>query len=468
MSLLASVSGIRGTIGGSSGENLTPEDIVRFTAAYATLLRERGAAQKVVVGRDGRISGPMVQAFVVQTLMSMGIDVIDLGLTTTPTVEIAVPAEKAGGGIIITASHNPRQWNALKLLNERGEFLSAERGQELLALVQEGKLNYQSVDQLGRHFLAGNYLDTHIDQILHLPHLNLKAIRDRQFHVAVDAINSSGAIAIPRLLDALGATYTVINQEVTGEFAHNPEPLPDHLVELRELVRNGSYDLGIAVDPDVDRLALVAEDGSWFGEEYTLVAAADFWLNHHPGPVVSNLSSSRALRDLAARYGQNYAASAVGEVHVVEKMKAVHAVIGGEGNGGVILPDLHYGRDALVGIAIILALLSERKTSLSDLKQTYPHYAMSKQKVDLTEDLSWNLVLSEVSTHYSRGDQQTIDGLKIDLEEGWIHLRKSNTEPILRIYTEAASQALADQLANETVQLIQSISHRSDSMSART
>lgn len=457
MSLLASVSGIRGTIGGLSGENLTPEDIVRFTAAYATLLREQGLAPKVVVGRDGRISGPMVQAFVIQSLLSMGFDVIDLGLTTTPTVEIAVPAEGAGGGIIITASHNPRQWNALKLLNEKGEFLSAARGLELLRLVKAGNLVYQSVDQLGRHFLAGDYLDVHIEQILQLPYLNVDAIRARQFHVAVDAINSSGALAIPRLLDALGATYTVINQQVTGEFAHNPEPLPDHLVELRELVANGSYDLGIAVDPDVDRLALVAEDGSWFGEEYTLVAAADYWLNHRPGPVVSNLSSSRALRDLASLYGQPYAASAVGEVHVVEKMREIGAVIGGEGNGGVILPDLHYGRDALVGIVLVLALLTERQTSLTALRQSYPRYAMSKQKADLTEDLSWDLVLSAVSAHFAQGEQQTIDGLKIDLEEGWIHLRKSNTEPILRIYTEAATQQLADQLANETVQLIESI-----------
>lgn len=458
MSLLASVSGIRGTIGGFSGENLTPEDIVRFTAAYATLLREEGQARKVVVGRDGRISGPMVQAFVIQTLLAMGIDAIDLGLTTTPTVEVAVTAEHAGGGIIITASHNPRQWNALKLLNEKGEFLSAAKGQKLLELVKEGNLQYQAVDQLGRHFLAGDYLDVHIEQILNLPFLNLERIRERQFHAAVDAINSSGAIAIPRLLDALGATYTVINQEVTGEFVHNPEPLPDHLVELRELVSNGSFDLGIAVDPDVDRLALVAEDGSWFGEEYTLVAVADFWLSHRTGPVVSNLSSSRALRDLATRYGQSYAASAVGEVHVVEKMREVGAVIGGEGNGGIILPDLHYGRDALVGIALVLALLTERQTTLSALKQSYPHYAMSKQKADLTEDLSWELVLSTVSKHFAYGDQSTIDGLKIDLKDGWIHLRKSNTEPILRIYTEAASQELADQLADETVQLINSIS----------
>ncbi|MBK7343481.1 MAG: phosphoglucosamine mutase [Saprospiraceae bacterium] len=463
MALIISVSGIRGTIGGKPGDNLTPVDIVRFTSAYATLLHQQGVARKVVIGRDGRISGPMVQQIVMQTLMSMGFDVIDLGLTTTPTVEIAVPAEQAGGGIIITASHNPKQWNALKLLDNKGEFLSAEAGQHVLSFAESAAFEYHQVESCGHHILAGDYLDEHIRQILKLPFLQIEAIRARKFHVAVDAINSTGAIAIPRLLDALGATCTVINQEVTGQFAHNPEPLPEHLSELLDCVKSGTYDLGIAVDPDVDRLALVDETGSWFGEEYTLVAAADFWLAHNPGPVVSNLSSSRALRDLAESYGQSYAAAAVGEVHVVHTMRATNAVIGGEGNGGVILPDLHYGRDALVGVAIILALLVERNTSLSVLRKKYPTYVMSKQKVPLTAQLSWETVIENVRHHYSQGRFDDRDGLKIDLPDAWIHLRKSNTEPIVRIYTEASTQQSADDLARKVIDLITMISSNSNS-----
>ncbi len=457
MSLLISVSGIRGTIGGSPGDNLTPLDIVRFTSAYATLLNQQGVSKKVVIGRDGRSSGPMVQNIVSQTLMAMGFDVIDLGLTTTPTVEIAVPAERAGGGIIITASHNPKQWNALKLLDKNGEFLSAKAGSQLMAIAESGEFTYNSVDQCGRHILAGDYLDEHIRQIHNLPFVNIEAIRARKFHVALDAINSTGAIAIPRLLETLGATCTVINQEVTGQFAHNPEPLPEHLTELLELVQTGGYDLGIAVDPDVDRLALVDEHGNWFGEEYTLVAAADYWLSHHPGPVVSNLSSSRALRDLTESFGQTYTASAVGEVHVVQTMRQTNAVIGGEGNGGVILPDLHYGRDALVGVVIILSLLAERTTTLSALRATYSNYAMSKQKVDLTPELSWEAVIHQVRTHFKDGQFDDRDGLKIDLSDSWIHLRKSNTEPIVRVYTEASSTSLADSLANQVVDLISAI-----------
>ncbi|MCF8237044.1 MAG: phosphoglucosamine mutase [Saprospiraceae bacterium] len=466
MPLLISVSGIRGTIGGSAGDNLTPLDIVRFTTAYATLLRQQDAPRRVVVGRDGRISGPLVQTLVMQTLIAMGFDVVDLGLTTTPTVEIAVPAEQAGGGIIITASHNPKQWNALKLLDWNGEFLSAAAGKDLLQLAQSHSVAYAEVDQLGKHILAGDYLDVHIQQILGLPYLNVDAIRTRKFHIAIDAINSSGAIAVPRLLEALGATCTVINQEVTGQFSHNPEPLPEHLTELLDIVRKDEYDLGIAVDPDVDRLALVDEKGNWFGEEYTLVAASDFWLSHRPGPVVSNLSSSRALRDLAARYSQQYAASAVGEVHVVQKMRQTSAVIGGEGNGGVILPDLHYGRDALVGIAMILALMTERDSTLSALKATYPVYAMSKQKVPLTPQLSWDRVVEHVRHHYKNGQFDETDGLKIDLQEGWIHLRKSNTEPIVRIYTESATSAAADQLAFQTVALINAMTLTPETPSA--
>ncbi len=466
MSLLISVSGIRGTIGGSAGDNLTPLDIVRFTTAYATLLRQQNAPPRVVVGRDGRISGPLVQTLVTQTLMAMGFDVVDLGLTTTPTVEIAVPAEQAGGGIIITASHNPKQWNALKLLDRNGEFLSAAAGKDLIEIAQASSTTYAEVDQLGKHILAGDYLDVHIEQILALPYLNIDAIRARKFNIAIDAINSSGAIAVPRLLEALGATCTVINQEVTGQFTHNPEPLPEHLTELLEVVAKGPFDLGIAVDPDVDRLALVDENGNWFGEEYTLVAAADFWLSHCPGPVVSNLSSSRALRDLASRYGQPCAASAVGEVHVVQKMRQTSAVIGGEGNGGVILPDLHYGRDALVGIAIILALMTERDSTLSALKATYPSYAMSKQKVPLTPQLSWDKVVAHVKEHFVDGQHDETDGLKIDLPDNWVHLRKSNTEPIVRIYTEAATSEEADRLAFETVDLINAMTLEPQSPSA--
>lgn len=465
MSLLISVSGIRGTIGGKPGDNLTPVDIVRFTSAYATLLLQQGVNRKIVIGRDGRISGPMVQSIVSQTLMAMGFDVVDLGLTTTPTVEIAVPAEQAGGGIIITASHNPKQWNALKLLDQHGEFLSAAAGSQLVAIADTEEFTYCSVDACGRHVLAGDYLDEHIRQILELPYLDIEAIRGRKFHVALDAINSTGAIAIPRLLEALGATCTVINQEVTGQFAHNPEPLPEHLTELLEMVGSGTYDLGIAVDPDVDRLALVDENGKWFGEEYTLIAAADFWLSHRPGPVVSNLSSSRALRDLAEKFGQPYTASAVGEVHVVQMMRQTNAVIGGEGNGGVILPDLHYGRDALVGVAMVLSLLAERKTSLSALRSSYPNYAMSKQKVALTPQLSWEAVIDHVRSHFHDGQFDDRDGLKIDLPDRWIHLRKSNTEPIVRVYTEASSTLLADTLANQVVDLIRAITTSSNTQS---
>ena len=452
---MVSVSGIRGTIGGQVGDNLTPEDIVRFTAAYATLLQEKGHLRRVVIGRDGRISGPLVQSLVSATIRSMGFDVIDLGLTTTPTVEMAVPAEQAAGGIILTASHNPRQWNALKLLNEDGEFLSASDGKALLDRVAQGGIHYAEVDQLGKHILAGNYLDYHVEKILALPYLPVQAIRQKKFRVVVDAINSTGALAVPRLLEALGAEVTVINQEVTGDFAHNPEPLPDHLTELCECVAAEQADLGIAVDPDVDRLAFVTETGEWFGEEYTLVAAADFLLGHRPGPVVSNLSSSRALRDLAARHGQPHSASAVGEVHVVTEMRRTKAVIGGEGNGGVILPDLHYGRDALVGIALVMGLLVERGTSLQELRATYPNYAMVKMKAPLTSPADWEAVLGVMKDQFSAHPQSEIDGLKIDLPDGWVHLRKSNTEPIVRIYTEHSEPGKANDLGEQVARLIE-------------
>lgn len=455
MALIASVSGIRGTIGGSPGDNLTPEDIVRFTAAYATLLKRQGVPAKVVVGRDGRISGPLVEGLVTHTLQAMGVDVVRLGLTTTPTVEMAVPAEQAGGGIILTASHNPKEWNALKLLNSSGEFLSAEDGAALLTIMRSGEVTYAPVDQAGRIFLAGDHIDRHIDAILALPYVDVPAIRERSFHVVLDAINSTGAIAVPRLLEALGATCTVLNQEVTGNFAHNPEPLPEHLVDLCHAVKEHNADMGIAVDPDVDRLALVSGDGSWFGEEYTLVAAADHILSKRPGTVVNNLSSSRALRDVAARYGQSCHSAAVGEVHVVKLMRETGAVIGGEGNGGVILPDLHYGRDALAGIALILSLLAERKTDLAKLRPTYPNYAISKNKVSMHSDEDWQRILEAVRTRYASFPRNESDGLKVDLPEGWFHLRKSNTEPIIRIYAEHQDMTAADALATSVASVLQ-------------
>jgi phosphomannomutase len=456
MALIASVSGIRGTIGGESGANLTPEDIVRFTAAYATWLIGRDLPRRVVLGRDGRISGPVVQGLVLHTLQAMGLDVVDLGLTTTPTLEMAVPAEDAGGGIILTASHNPAEWNALKLLNEQGEFLSAADGETILSLVRDYRFQYAPADQLGRHFLAGSYLEYHIGQILALPLIDVEAVRNRRFRVVVDAINSTGAMAMPLLLEALGATCIVINPEVTGRFAHNPEPLPEHLGGLGEAVLREGADLGVAVDPDVDRLALVSEDGSWFGEEYTLVAAADLVLAARPGPVVHNLSSSRALRDLAARCGQTCHAAAVGEVHVVRMMRDTGAVIGGEGNGGVILPDLHYGRDALLGLALVLTLLAQRNTTLSALRKTYPDYAMAKHKAALTGPDDWDAIRQALRQRYASCPIDETDGLKVDLPQGWLHLRKSNTEPILRIYTEMPDAKAAEALATEVAEIIRS------------
>ena len=447
MPLIISVSGIRGTIGGDSLNNLTPDNIIKFSAAFATMLIRKQSPRKIVLGRDGRISGPMVQNLVLSTLLAMGFDVLEMGLTTTPTIEMAVKAESAGGGIILTASHNPKEWNALKLLGSNGEFISMQEGHQLLEIIESNQITYAPIDQLGRHFIIGDYLDYHVEQILSCKFVDVDLIRQKKFKVVVDAINSSGAIAMPRLLDRLGVSYIILNQEVSGDFAHNPEPLPQHLTALCNSVKLERADLGIALDPDVDRLALVCEDGSWFGEEYTIVAAADLVLRHRPGPVVSNLSSSKALGDLAERYGQSFSQSAVGEVHVVEMMKTVNAVIGGEGNGGVILPDLHYGRDALIGVAMILTLLAEENLSLSGLRKTYPDYYMAKYKVNMQSQEDWTRILKLIRTEYRDFTQSEVDGLKVSFADGWFHLRKSNTEPIIRIYTEKPTQEEADTLA---------------------
>jgi len=449
LTFIKSISGFRGTIGGKTGENLTPEDVVACTAAYGQWLLDRGHTPKVVVGRDARRSGQIISQLVCSTLRSMGIDVVDLGLSTTPTVEMAVAHERAGGGIILTASHNTEQWNALKLLNEKGEFISAQDGRTVLQYLDNGRITYAPVDRLGNYtFKEGGYIEWHVRQILELPLVDVAAIRAKGYKVVVDPVNSTGALAVPALLESLGCQVRLINGEPNGHFAHNPEPLPQHLTELSQQVRLQRAHLGIAVDPDVDRLALVCEDGSMFGEEYTLVAAADYVLRHQPGNTVSNLSSTRALRDLTLQRGGQYYASAVGEVNVVAKMKAVNAVIGGEGNGGVIYPALHYGRDALVGIALILSHLAQSDMSLSHLRAQYPNYYMHKGKIQL-EGLDVDAILGWLQRKYAFAQLDTTDGLKIDLEEGWIHLRKSNTEPIVRIYTESTSEVLAARLAEK-------------------
>lgn len=445
MALIKSISGIRGTIGGATGTNLTPIDIVECTAGLAQWMKETNAPLKVVVGRDGRISGSMVSQLAIQTLIGMGIDVIDLGLSTTPTVEIAVPLENAGAGIIFTASHNPKQWNALKFLNQKGEFISADVGQRIIDIIAGGELDFAEVDDLGSYSSDDSYIDKHIDMILDLPYVDTAAVKEKKYHVVVDCINSTGAISIPPLLDKLGVSYTLINEEVTGEFAHNPEPLPAHLVDLSNTIKKEQALLGISVDPDVDRLAFVCEDGSMFGEEYTLVAISDYILSINPGNTVSNLSSTRALADVTARRGGSYSASAVGEVNVVNMMKATNAVIGGEGNGGIILPELHYGRDALVGIAIMLTYLAKQDISMTALKQSYPRYEIVKDKIQLTPEINVDAILSGVEQHFAGEKVNTIDGVKIDFAEGWVHLRKSNTEPIIRIYSESnnADDAIA-------------------------
>ncbi len=449
MALIKSISGIRGTIGGVPGQNLTPQDIVECTAAFGTWLLQKGNTPKVVIGRDARISGQMVRDLVLSTLTALGIDVIDLGLSTTPTVEMAVGFEGAGAGIIITASHNPKEWNALKFLNEKGEFISAADGAAVLDLITNGGIHYQSVDALGKVVAGGDFLQKHIQAIIDLPEVEVDLVRARGFKVVLDPVNSSGAITVPDLLEYLGCEVIVINGETNGQFAHNPEPLPEHLRDLSAAILEHRADLGIAVDPDVDRLALVCENGEAFGEEYTLVAVADYMLQHTPGNTVSNLSSSRALRDVTLKHGGQYFAAAVGEVNVVEKMKAVNARIGGEGNGGIIVPELHYGRDALVGIALFLSWLAKFGGTTSSLRATYPDYQMVKDKISLPEGLDMEAILHQLEQKYQHEEHSTIDGLKIDFPQSWLHLRKSNTEPIIRIYAEAPSLAEAEALVGK-------------------
>lgn len=452
MTLIKSISGIRGTIGGAPSDNLTPVDIVKFASAYGTWILSKGENKTIVIGRDARISGSMVSELIIQTLIGLGLDVVDLGLSTTPTVEMAVPAENAAGGIIVTASHNPKQWNALKLLNEIGEFISAAEGQKILEIAEAGEFHFAPVNQLGKRS-SKDYLDYHIEQILALDLVKPELIKKANYKIAVDPVNSVGGIAVPRLLNALGVDdVVIINGEPTGVFAHNPEPLAEHLGEISSTVKSEKCHLGIVVDPDVDRLAFVCDDGEMFGEEYTLVAVADFVLSHKPGATVSNLSSTRALRDITEKVGQSYFASAVGEVNVVEVMKANNAVIGGEGNGGVIVPELHYGRDALAGIALFLTHLAEKGVKISNLRSTYPTYQMSKNKAELTAGTDVDMILEKISEKYKKQPQNTIDGVKIEFDGDWVHLRKSNTEPIIRIYAESASITTAENLTKKILQ----------------
>jgi phosphomannomutase len=459
MSLLKSISGIRGTIGGSVGENLTPVDIVKFTAAFATIITEGVISPRVVVGRDGRISGEMVQQLVMQTLVSLGIEVIDLGLSTTPTVEIAVPAEKAAGGIIITASHNPREWNALKLLNEKGEFIDAAVGARVLALADLQSFNFSSVEKLGK-IISKNYLEQHVEAVLNYPLVKKEIISKKKLKVVVDAINSTGATYVPALLRALGVEeITVINETVNGQFAHNPEPLPEHLRQLcEEVVRQGA-DLGIAVDPDVDRLCFVNEDGTLFGEEFTLVAVADYILTERKGNTVSNMSSTKALRELTLKRGGVYTPAAVGEVNVVKKMKETLAVIGGEGNGGIIVPDFHYGRDALIGIALFLSHFARQDKSMSGFRKNYPNYFISKNKIELPADVNLNMLFDTIEKKYKKQPINREDGLRIEFDQDWVHLRASNTEPIIRVYAESDLAAKANNIAQQLLRDVVELSH---------
>ena len=453
MTLIKSISGIRGTIGGPPSENLTPLDAVKFSAAYGTWLKKYRASEdlKVVIGRDARLSGPMIQQLVSATLTGLGIDVVDLGLSTTPTVELAVPMEKADGGIILTASHNPKQWNALKLLNEKGEFLDAAQGKVILEIAEAERFEFAPVDALGKVTKDDTYLDAHVAHVLQLSLVDPEKIREKGFRVVVDGVNSSGGIAIPKLLKALGVSVVELYCEPTGHFPHNPEPLKEHLGAICEKVVEEKADFGIVVDPDVDRLAFITEKGEMFGEEYTLVACADYVLGKTPGNTVSNLSSTRALRDVTEKHGGTYTAAAVGEVNVVTAMKANNAVIGGEGNGGIIYPESHYGRDALVGTALFLMLLAETNTPVSALKESYPEYHMGKKKIQLTPDLDVDGLLGRMADRYRNEPLTEVDGVKIDFEKGWVHMRKSNTEPIIRIYTEASSAEEADALANRFI-----------------
>jgi phosphomannomutase len=453
MTLIKSISGIRGTIGGHLGEGLNPLDLVRFTTSYASWIINRSDTKaKIIIGRDARISGEMVNHVVIGTLLGMGCDVVNIGLATTPTTEIAVQLEQASGGIILTASHNPKQWNALKLLNERGEFLNAQEGEEVLQIAESGSYTFASVDDLGKLTEDNSYTLKHIEKVLSLPLVNIEAIYRSNFTIAIDCVNSVGGIAIPALLNALGVNMIEqLNCTPNGLFAHNPEPIPEHLTEIAELLKQGKADVGFVVDPDVDRLAIVCEDGSMFGEEYTLVSVADYVLSHTPGNTVSNMSSTRALRDVTLKYNGTYTASAVGEVNVVEKMKATQAIIGGEGNGGIIYPESHYGRDALVGIALFLSHLATSEKTPTALRATYPSYFMAKKRMELTSKINVDNLLHHISEKYARFDVNTIDGVKIDFPNSWVHLRKSNTEPIIRIYTEAPSSDEANQLADRII-----------------
>ena len=460
MTLIKSISGIRGTIGGSPGEGLTPVDIVKFTAAYGTWIKQRTKSKKtkVVIGRDARVSGEMVNNLIVGTLQGLGIDVVDLGLSTTPTVEIAVPSEKAAGGMIITASHNPKQWNALKLLNEKGEFISAKDGDAILLIAKEESFYFATVGDLGTYSIDDSYLQKHIEMILNLPLVDVEAIKAKNFKVVIDCVNSTGGIYVPALLNALGVSQIVeLYCEPNGQFPHNPEPLPENLEMLSKLVNKNNAHLGIAVDPDVDRLALVCEDGEMFGEEYTLVAVAEYVLKHKKGNTVSNLSSTRALKDVTEKAGGAYHASAVGEVNVVDLMKSVDAVIGGEGNGGVIYPELHYGRDALVGIALFLTHLAKFNNTCSMLRSSYPGYFISKNKIELTSDVDVDGILAGIQDRYKKQPISTVDGVRIEFDKEWVHLRKSNTEPIIRIYAESQSETTAENLAEKIIADIKEI-----------
>ena len=462
MALIKSISGIRGTIGGRAGEGLSPIDVVKFTSAYAAFIlsSKNSASNTIVVGRDARISGEMVNKLVVGTLLGMGMDVVDIGLASTPTTELAVTMEQAAGGIILTASHNPKQWNALKLLNEKGEFLNAKEGETILKLAEAEDFTFSEVDKIGKLTVKDDYTQKHIESVLALDLVDLEAIKAANFKVAIDCVNSVGGIAIPALLDALGVkTVEKLYCEPNGQFPHNPEPLPEHLTEISTLMKSGKFDVGFVVDPDVDRLAIIAEDGSMFGEEYTLVAIADYILRHTPGNTVSNMSSTRALRDITQKYNCNYEASAVGEVNVVTKMKETNAVFGGEGNGGVIYPASHYGRDALVGIALFLTHLAKEKKTVSELRKTYPTYFMSKNKIELTPQIDVDGVLAVIKGSYKQYEINDIDGVKIDFPTGWVHLRKSNTEPIIRIYSEAGTPEQADNFAKAIMEEIKRIAN---------
>ena len=460
MTLIKSISGIRGTIGGGVGDTLNPLDIVKFTSAYATFIRQNmpKGNNTIVVGRDARISGEMVKNIVCGTLMGMGFDVLNIGLATTPTTELAVTMAGADGGIIITASHNPRQWNALKLLNNKGEFLTAEDGAEFLKIADKGDFTYADVDHLGHYTEDDSFDQRHIDSVLALKLVDADAIRKAGFKVVVDTVNSVGGVILPKLLDQLGVKYTMLNGQPTGDFAHNPEPLEKNLTEIMTEVKNGNYDMGIVVDPDVDRLVFICEDGKMFGEEYTLVSVADYVLSQTPGNTVSNLSSTRALRDVTLKHGGQYTAAAVGEVNVTTQMKAVNAVIGGEGNGGVIYPESHYGRDALVGIALFLSNLAHKGCKVSELRATYPNYFIAKNRIDLTPSTDVDAILERVKELYKDEPVNDIDGVKIDFADKWVHLRKSNTEPIIRVYSEAATMEDADAIGKKLMQVVYDMS----------